>query len=105
MSPIMGLLPGRPAESLHRGYAAIVTTPPDEPVGYTEIRALPVDLGEQAGDQDAVVGGVEAAGERLLELRDLRPQSALGELGERGRVAHPAEQRLRVCPILCVGRA
>jgi hypothetical protein len=24
-----------------RGYAAIVTTPPDEPVGYTEIRALP----------------------------------------------------------------
>ncbi|MGH3104184.1 MAG: hypothetical protein ACRDN6_08840, partial [Gaiellaceae bacterium] len=23
------------------GYAAIVTTPPDEPVGYTEIRALP----------------------------------------------------------------
>src|SRR2546421_13108135 len=25
-----------------RGYAAIVTTPPDEPVRYTEIRALPI---------------------------------------------------------------
>jgi hypothetical protein len=55
-----------------------------------------VDVGEQTGDEDAVVGGVEAAGERLLEVRDLRPQPALGELGEGGRVAQPAEQRLRI---------
>ena len=39
--PSSVLLPGRPTESLLRGYAAIVTTPSDEPVRYTEIRALP----------------------------------------------------------------
>jgi hypothetical protein len=33
--------PARPAESRRLGYAEIVTTPPDEPVRYTEIRALP----------------------------------------------------------------
>jgi hypothetical protein len=42
MSPITGLLPGRPAGIAPTpGYAGIVTTPPDEPVRYTEIRALP----------------------------------------------------------------
>src|SRR6266511_8725 len=63
MSPITGLLPGRPAESLRPGYAGIVTTPPDEPVRYTEIRALPqhrprrhrVGLGGDAGQFDAGV--------------------------------------------------
>src|SRR6266511_1902554 len=48
MSPITGLLPGRPAESLRPDYAGIVTTPPDEPVRYTEIRALPAVLSRQA---------------------------------------------------------
>src|SRR6266542_6160815 len=62
MSPSTGLLPGRPAQSLRPGYAGIVTTPPDEPVRYTEIRALP------QGDAEA-----------------LQPVSQLLELGDRGR--------------------
>src|SRR6266702_1958197 len=53
-----------------------------------------VDVGEQAGDEDAVVGGVEAVGQRLGELRDLRPQPAFGEFGEAGGAADAAEQRL-----------
>ena len=40
--PIIGA-PSGPPDGIapHRGYAAIVTTPSDEPVRYTEIRALP----------------------------------------------------------------
>src|SRR6266536_2096300 len=45
-------------------------------------------------DQDAVVGELEPVRERLLQLRDLRPQLPFRELGEDDRVADTAEQRL-----------
>jgi hypothetical protein len=58
-----------------------------------------VDVGEQTGDEHAVVGELEAVGERLLQLRDLRPQPGFGERGQLGRVADPGEQRFehRAC--------
>jgi len=46
-------------------------------------------------DQDAVVGELEPVRERLLQLRDLRPQLPFRELGEDDRVADAAEQRLQ----------
>jgi hypothetical protein len=52
-----------------------------------------VDVGEQTSDEHAVVGDVEPVGERLPELRDLRPQPALGELGQLG---------LGACAFFCV---
>ena len=39
-------------------------------------------MGEQPRDENAVVADVEPARERLLELRDLLPHPALGELGQ-----------------------
>jgi hypothetical protein len=41
MSPSRASFPAVRRNRSDRGYAAIVTTPPDEPAGYTEIRALP----------------------------------------------------------------
>jgi hypothetical protein len=44
-------------------------------------------VGEQLADQHAVVGELEAVGERLAQQRDLRPQPTAGELGQLVRVA------------------
>ena len=41
-----------------------------------------VDVREQLRDHDAVVLDLEAARERLAQLRDLLPHPGLGELGE-----------------------
>jgi hypothetical protein len=61
-----------------------------------------VDVGEQTGDEHAVVGELEAVGERFLQPRDLRPQPAFRELGQLGRVADTGKQRFEHRP--CRGR-
>jgi hypothetical protein len=50
-----------------------------------------VDVGEQTGDEDAVVGEFETVGERLTQLRDLRPQVS----PSRGRPAPPGRSHRR----------
>jgi hypothetical protein len=50
-----------------------------------------IDVSEQAGDEDAVVGELETIGERLPQLRDLRPQPRFREFGQLGRVADTGE--------------
>ena len=53
-----------------------------------------VDVGEQPRDENAVVADVEPARERLLKLRDLLAEPALGQLGQDERVGDAAQERL-----------
>src|SRR5436190_767636 len=74
MSPIRASFrttrPGRSA----RGYAASLTTRPDRPVGYTEIRALPRDL---ACDRDR---GHHRAGGGDVDAGDRHQPADLGRV-------------------------
>ena len=47
-----------------------------------------VDVREQLGDHDPVMLDLEAAGERLAQLRDLRSHPGLRELGQPLGVGH-----------------
>jgi hypothetical protein len=54
-----------------------------------------VDVSEQAGDKDTVMGNVEAVCKRLLQRGDLCTQPAASELRQLIRVADAAEKRLQ----------
>src|SRR6266511_3812634 len=51
MSPIRASFRAARRNRSDRGYAAIVPTPSDEPVRYTEIRALPIRAGQLAAQR------------------------------------------------------
>ena len=57
-----------------------------------------VDVRQQLGDHDAVVLDLEAAGERLTQLRDLGPHPGLRQLGELVGIGDPDQQRFKHRP-------
>ncbi|WP_218105178.1 hypothetical protein [Micromonospora rhizosphaerae] len=57
----------------------------------------PVDVGKHHRQDGAVMIGEEPA-QRLLQLCDLRPEVALGQLREHPRVALPGDQRVQDQP-------
>ena len=57
-----------------------------------------VDVREQLGDHDPVVLDLEAALERLAQLRDLGAHLAFGELGELLGIGHAGQQRFEHRP-------
>ena len=71
-----------------------VFDPGGEPVDHPGLR---VDLDQVLADQERVMLG-EPALQRVDQLRDLVPQRALRELGERLGVAFPGDQRVQHRP-------
>jgi hypothetical protein len=57
-----------------------------------------VDVRDQLGDDDPMMVNLEAALERLSELRNLRAHPALRQLRQRLGLAHTGEQRLQHRP-------
>ena len=57
-----------------------------------------IDVGQQLGDERAVMIDLEAVGERFAQLRDLRTHPSLGQLGQVVRIGHPGEQRFQHRP-------
>src|SRR6266511_4473503 len=97
MSPIMGLLPAARRNRSDRGYAAIVPTPSDEPVRYTEIRALPQKLRTCQRTQLAPqrLGCRDQQIAQLAEAGSFRVHSALASGHQRAqRLAFAAGARL-----------
>ena len=65
----------------------------DLAIGVSDRGLQEVDVGEHLRDQQTVVLESEPVGQRLAQRRDLRPQPALRQLGQHGRVLLASQQR------------